>query len=354
MREIERIAVGKIDRVRGMHSFETAMHASTAALGVRPGEPMLAFYASPTPVYAPETFGRDCGEFGLTLAGSPESVGEIVLLKTIAAIMTEWGSRVARVRVNALGDKESQQRFARELSIYLRKHAASLDDTCREHSARNPVDAYRCANAACREILADGPRAVNFLSEKSRVHLREVLEHLEKLSLPYELDDLLVSSMPEPRLMFAIDLAEEDATILSAHGGRYDEYVRRLTGKKEGFAVGASVFFRKKGAARAHFVYPASTRAPKVFFVQLGTRAKLQGLAVLDVLRAARIPVSQSFDATHLSPQLQSAKQLGVSHLLIMGHREALDGTVIIRSTDNSSQIIVELAHLHRFLKALR
>lgn len=354
MREVERLAAGKIDRIRGTHSFDTVLQVSSAAVSAHPQEPLLAFYATPTPTHEPYAHNRDHGEFGLAIVGSSDSVGEIVLLKTLAAIISEWGVGVARVRVNALGDKESQQRFARELSLYLRKHAEHLDEHCRQHAARNPTEAYHCENATCREIFTGGPRPVNFLSEKSRVHFREILEHLEKLGLPYELDDLLVGRVPEPRLMFAIDFAGEDATVLAARGGRYDEYLRRLTNKKDGYAVGANIYFRKKGAARAHFTYKSPTRAPKVFFVQLGRRAKLQGLSVLDVLREARIPVSQSFDASHLSPQLTQARSLGVSHLLIMGHREALDGTVIIRSTNDSSQTIVQLTQLPRFLKALR
>jgi histidyl-tRNA synthetase len=72
------------------------------------------------------------------------------------------------------------------------------------------------------------------------------------------------------------------------------------------------------------------------------------------VLRRAHIPVLQSFDSTKLSPQLTAARQAGVSHLLIMGAREALDGTVLVRTMDDSSQTTVELRELPRYLKTLR
>ncbi|MBX4192100.1 hypothetical protein KW798_01290 [Candidatus Parcubacteria bacterium] len=353
MREVERLAQGKIDRIRGSHSLETVLQVSAAAMGLHSPEPMLTFYATPSPTFLPQPM-RESGEFGLSIMGTSESVGEVVLLKAVAAILNEWGSPIARVRLNALGDKDSRQRFERELSLYMRKHGPHFDDFCREQQASNIFGVYGCQNEQCRTILSEGPRAMNFLSEKSRSHLREVLEHVEKLGLPYSLDDLLTSQVPEPRLVFAFDLAEEDATVVGAVGGRFDDYVRKLTGRKEGYAVTASIYFRKKGAARSHFVYDAKARNPKIYFVQLGLRAKLQGLAVLDVLRQARIPVSQSFDSAHLSPQLLHAKELGVSHLLIMGHREALDGTVIIRSTINSSQEIVAVGQLPRYLKALR
>lgn len=198
---------------------------------------------------------------------------------------------------------------------------------------------------------------MNFLSERSRAHFREVLEHIERLGLPYELDDLLVGDEREQCTVFALDLAEVDATIVGGVGGRFDDYIRKQSGKKESAAVHASIFFQKAGADRKDFTcaLPAGRQGvPKVYFVQLGNRAKLQGLAVVDMLRAASVPVSQSFDAKSLAPQLASAKELGVSTLLIMGQREALDGTLIIRSTQNSSQQIIAVTALPRFLKHLK
>ena len=91
-------------------------------------EPTLAFYVGSSPAHVPPgQSAKEVAEFGLSVVGSTESVGEVVLLKTLTTIIGEWGGTVARVRVNALGDKDSKMRFARELSVYLRKHAPELD-----------------------------------------------------------------------------------------------------------------------------------------------------------------------------------------------------------------------------------
>ncbi len=357
-RDIERIARNRLEKRRGANSFETVAAVCATCAILQPTEPVLAFYATPSPSYLPKQFlPRETGEFGLQVVGSSGSVGEIITLKTVAAIITEWGGTVKRVRVNALGDKDSQQRFSRELSLYARKHLSDLSDVCRAEAVRNPLSLYACTNGACRAILENGPRPMNFLSEKSRAHFRSVLEYLENLGLPYELDDLLGGDERDPHISFAVDMEEEDGTIIGAVGGRYDDFFRKSTGRKEVAGVGASIYFLKKGAGRANFSSsPKRSRnnVPKVYFIQLGTRAKLQGLMVVDMLRQARIHVSQSFDASHLSPQLNAAKELGVSHMLIMGQREALDGTIIVRSAINSSQTIVSVSELPRFLKTLQ
>ncbi len=375
MRELER-AAPPAERSRGTYTFATAARlcssivvsraliASRARLATIPPtkvppievqEPVLAYYASPTSSYTPHGFSmRETGEFGLSIVGSSESMGEVLLIKVIAAILEEWGAPISGIRINALGDRDSQQRFARELLLYFRKHAGALEAAGELKFSDNPIEAYRRSSVMCRDIIVDAPRSVNFLSEKSRAHFRNILEQLELLNLPYQLDYSLVSDEREQGVLFAIDLAGSDMIVCASAGGRYDDFMRRMTGRKESTAVHASIFFRRKGIDRSSCKTLPKTPPPKVYFVQLGARAKLQGLAVVDMLRAAHIPALQSFDSNHLGNQLAAARQSGVSHVLIMGQREVLDGTIIIRSADERAQATVTLSQLPRYLRTLR
>ncbi len=360
LKEIER-RVPNLER--RAHSFATAANTCVQCVTLNPGEPALAFWASPSPMHLSRSYtttpssslgSRDIGEFGLNIVGVPESIAEIVLLKTVATIMSEWGASIARVRLNALGDKDSKARFEREVSVYMRKHAHALHEECRDTIGRDPMAPYRCVDDLCKTVVESGPRAMNFLSEKSRLHFKEVLELAEGLALPYEFDDLLMGDEREPRMLFTFDLAEEDPTVLGSAGGRFDDHFRTYTPRKEVAGVSASIYFRKKGLSADTFKSLPSAQAPAVYFVQLGLRAKIAGLNVVDLLRRAHIPVMQSFDSTKLSPQLSAAKAAGVSHLLIMGQREALDGTVLVRAMNDSRQTIVGLSELPRYLKTLK
>ncbi len=364
MREVERQARThkghELERVR-THNFASVSAVCTTCTTLLTPQPALAWWAGPAPLHLPLDLaalpaGRQGGfaEFGLHIAGTQESVGEVVLLKTMATIITEWGTPLQRVRLNALGDKDSKLRYSRELQFYFRKHAGSLCETCRTRTAQDPLAPFSCANEQCHAVAAGAPRAMNFLSEKSRAHFRDVLEHVEGLAIPYELDDLLVADERESQLLFAFDLEGPDATLQGAVGGRFDDYVRKQSNRKDTSGLSASIFFRKKGLGPTNFTSPPRARPPRVFFVQLGLRAKLKGLSVLDDLRHAQVPVMQSFDAAKLTPQLDAARAAGVSHLIIMGQREALDGTIIIRELGNSSQTILQVGQLPRFLKTLR
>jgi histidyl-tRNA synthetase len=340
---------------RSVQSFTGVLESCTARLGTKPGNPVLAYWATPSPTHLPTGLSpREVGEFGLQIIGSDESISDVLLVKTVHAILAEWGGKVARIRINALGDRESRARFERELGWHLRKRTGQLCTDCQTRVAGNLLLAiYQCVGDSCRASLLEGPRAVNFLSERSRTHFRAVLEHLEALSLPYELDDLLMSNEVEARITFTVDLEDSGGILLAARGGRYDDHIRTLTSRKDATGTSASILFSRRGTDRTAFTIPVRGVLPQLYFIQLGSRAKLRGLLVLDALRQAHVPVGQLFNAKGLGPQMQSARELNVPYLIIMGEREALDGTVIVRKVSNNAQTTVALPGLPRYLKAL-
>lgn len=360
LREVEQTLALEKKSKSGSYTFESATALSLqAAAAQKSAEPVLAYWSSASSAHLPKAIEQQkpeggVGEFSLQIAGVESAVAEVVVLKAIATIVEEWGAPLLRVRLNALGDKDSRARFEREAAAYVRKHQAHVGAECQEHSQKDPLVVYTCQSELCRSIAESGPRAMSFLSEKSRAHFKEVLEHLEKLTLPYEFDDLLLGDSREQRIVFAFDLKAGDATVLGAHGGRFDDYFRKLSPRREIGGASASIYFRKKGLSASHFAQTKRGATPGVYFIQLGVRAKLEGLQVSDVLRRARVPVLQSFDSSRLSHQLTQAKDAGVSHLIIMGEREALDRTVLVRSLSDNSQDIVPLLELPRFLKSLK
>lgn len=321
---------------------------------VRPQDAMLCFHANPSPTEVPQgQNAKELAEFGISIVGSSGSIGEIVALKTLFSILADSGARVRGVRIGSGGDRDSQARFARELGAYLKKRQADLGECCREPASQDPLSLLHCGSEGCAKLLEEGPRAMSYLSERSRSHFREVLEYLERAGMNYELDERLVYDLRLPRVLFSVDIDGEDSLIVGARGGRYDDHLHKITGKKDVSVVRASIFFKKKGLDRAAFTYAESPRRAKIYFVKLGLEASLKSLTVLDSLRKARIPVYQSFSADKLGPQLSEAERLKVPYLIIMGQREAMQDAVIVRRVETRSQQMVRVIDLPTYLKAV-
>lgn len=341
----------RLRRVGSARSFEDVANVCVTCMAENASGPTLCFSVDSSPEHAPEGFAREVAEFGLSLVGSPSSLGDIVVLKTVATILRETGVRIENIRVGSLGDRESQARYVKELGLFVRKRAEHIPDQARAALFNDPLSLFsQSEDEVLRKIADEAPRALSFLSERSRSHLKEVLESLESLDVPYMLDERMPQDPRLPRLVFAVDIDGDNPLVVSVRGGRFDDYLRKVTGRKEGSGVRASIFFRKRGLDPRGAIVER-TRSPKIYFVQLGTEAKLRALGVLEILRRARIPVYQSFETDRLGPQLAEAESLKVPYLIIMGHKEALEGAVIVRTVANRSQQVVPFPELPRFLK---
>ena len=92
-------------------------------------------------------------------------------------------------------------------------------------------------------------------------------------------------------------------------------------------------------------------RDSKVFFCQLGEGARRKGLALFEDFRKAGLPVAEAFGKGALKAQLELADKLEVKIALILGQKEVLDGTIIIRDMDSGAQEIVDVTKVIELVK---
>jgi len=91
-----------------------------------------------------------------------------------------------------------------------------------------------------------------------------------------------------------------------------------------------------------------------VYLIQFGFEAKLKSLEVLEILRKNYIAVKQDIGTDKLSDQMTRIAQSNILYTLIIGQKEALENSVIVRNNDNMSQISIPISLLNRHLKRLK
>ncbi len=292
---------------------------------------------------------------GLEILGSGKSIAEATIIQTVLEMLREENFRDLYVDINSLGDKDSSVRFLRELGNYYRKHADELTAHCRDLMRRNPAAVLECEEEKCRALQSDAPKSVAFLSEQARAHFKEVLEYLETLDIPYRINHTLVGNrnLMNHTVFQVKNLETEDSnTPPLALGYRYNSLAKRIGQKRDLPAVGALVCFKKTVRERA--VPPHKIKKPKMFFAQIGFEAKLKSLKIIEMLRQARIPLYQSLSKDKMASQLQVAENLRIPYIMIMGQKEAMENTVIIRNMQDRSQDTVRLAALAEYLKKIK
>lgn len=316
-------------------------------------EPTLIYYAAAPGKRAAGTATKQRSvKFGLAVLGCPKSIGEALIIKTSLAILEELGVQNSTVYVNSVGDRDSAARFGRELTNYLKRHIEELTPAMQQALKRDPFEALEALMESSIPLRDSLPRPLHFLSEVSRRHLREVLEFLELDGISYSIEDQLVGHRDcYTQTLFEIrhphGEAGEHRTLV--RGGRCDELARKNF--RSNVPVVGAVFEHEPGKKMEAPPQKAKVRAPKFFLVQLGFSAKLLSLSVLESLRKAHIPVHQTINNDSLSEQLEAAKFTKTPYLLIMGQREVLDKTVIVRNAHSQAQEIVPLQILTDYLK---
>jgi len=83
-------------------------------------------------------------------------------------------------------------------------------------------------------------------------------------------------------------------------------------------------------------------------------QAKLHSLGVTELLRKSKIPVAQSLSKDSLSVQLGTAERLKIPYTIILGQKEVLEKSVIVRNMETRSQETVLLTKLADYVKKLK
>lgn len=292
----------------------------------------------------------------LHAVGVPSAVAEALLITVASAIAEDIGLAKRIVYVNSIGTPDSSARFAREVGNYLRKHTDALGEQLTARVPHDPLGVLAQLAARGNPVVDRAPQSMEFLNEEERAHLWSLLEYLETAQVEYELNPYVLGSRDcWMHTLFEVGgVDHETGTISSfARGGRYDALAQNACGSGA-CAAGLSLSYELKGAGADRPVARAKNARASIYFAYLGPEARRGSLPVLEQLRQARIPVYQSLAVEQLGDQMREASRLGVPYLVIMGYKEVMDGTVLVRDTRTNAQTPVSINELIGYLKRRR
>lgn len=297
--------------------------------------------------------------YSLHFIGSPSGIAEAALIRAALSILSEEGYKNLRLDLNCIGDKESMAIYERELHNYVKKFGGGLSEPIKESLKEDVFNLFRNNHEEMMQFRAAAPSSISFLSASSRNHFKEVLEFVEALGIEFTLaPELIGEKNHSSHTVFCIkstgldrELTKDGLEVL-ATGYRYSRLGKKMGLRKEVPMAGCSIFLNKH-EPKAEKVYKELPRA-KFYLVQLGSEAKKRSLTLLESLRSNRIPVHHFIGKDKLTAQLTSAEQLRVSHLIIIGHKEALDNTATIRNMSTRAQDTIPMCDLPVYLKSIR
>ena len=293
---------------------------------------------------------REFFQFDIDVIGSDQAAVDVEIMFILNKMLARLGLKDFRFHVNSIGCSECRPTYVETLSSYYqgKKNALSEDD--KKRLKNNPLRILDSKDEGAKKLAEDAPHFVDYLCEECTKHFTSVLEYLDEGGVPYELNPKIVRGLDYyNRTVFEVVYGapdEANAEMVIASGGRYDGLMK-LLGGHDMPAVGGSIgmdrvvaildSLTEVGGADSFY----KTRKVDVFFAQLGDLAKKRTLPLLDKLVDAGLSAAFALNRDSLKSQLRLADKYGARLALILGQKEALDGTILIRDMISGAQELI-------------
>ncbi|MBI4101424.1 MAG: histidine--tRNA ligase [Candidatus Nealsonbacteria bacterium] len=310
-------------------------------------QPVKLWYFGPFFRYEHPQAGRfrQFWQFGLEIFGESNSVIDAQTIQIFYNILKEFKLKNLTVEINSIGDSACRPYYKKLLASYFKSRASALCADCRRRLKENPLRILDCKDEKCQRIVTGSPQIIDHLCEPCHRHFKETLEYLDETGLPYHLNPYLVRGLDYyTKTVFEI-YAEDDGGRQNAlvGGGRYDSLVRMLGGRDTPAVGGAAGIERLVQMMKSEAIRFPREAAPQIFISQLGNLARRKSLKLIEEFRQKNIYVAESLGRDSLKAQLRQADKLGVRYSLILGQKEVLEETALVRDMASGQQETIKL-----------
>lgn len=295
---------------------------------------------------------RQFWQFGFEVFGGQQAILEAQLILLARAIYQSVGLETT-LQINSIGDKTTRTQYGKALQAFMKSKKSELSDEQKVTLQKNPLRLLDSKDPKIQELLTDAPQIIDSLDAESQKHFQDVLGYLDELDIPFVLNPKLVRGLDYyNRTVFEFWSADDEAGQVSlGGGGRYDTLVESLGGRPTpalGFAGGIEriILQLKEKQLPARPLDP-----PEVFVAQLGDPARRKMLKLFEQLRGQGIRMAEAMTKDGIKQQLEVANKLGAHYTLIVGQKEMMDDTVLIRDMENGIQEVVPFAKVESEVK---
>ncbi len=285
---------------------------------------------------------RQFWQYGFEVFGADQPIIEAQLILLTRGLFTALGIETT-LQINSIGNATTRQHFTKALQAFMKNKKSELSDDQRLLLQKNPLRLLDSKDEKIRSLLEGAPQMLDYLDDESKQHFEAVVEYLDELDIPFVLNPRLVRGLDYyNRTVFEFWAAGDDTGATSlAGGGRYDRLVEQLGGRPTPAIGLAGGIERLILTLKEKQIAPPPPEPPELYLAQLGEPARKKMLRLFDQLRSHGLRVAESMTKDGLKQQLENANKVGAHYTLIIGQKELMDDTVLIRDMENGMQEVV-------------
>jgi histidyl-tRNA synthetase len=270
---------------------------------------------------------------------------EAILLAT--SVLKDLGVLDKTVlEINSLGDTQTKADYEAALAKYFEKFKDQLSNDSKVRLEKNPLRILDSKDAQDIELLNDAPSIRDFYSEEARVRFDSILNLLTKLGVKHRVNQRLVRGLDYyTSTVFEFITNHEGSQNTALAGGRYDNLVEKMSGKKVpaiGFAAGIE---------RLMLIAKLEVQKLRpVIVTYISDEQKNTAFEIAQKLRNGGFVTDFIFDG-NFKKQMKKASQNNSRFVLIIGEDEMKNGEATVKDFDNSKEQKVKQELLIHYLE---
>ena len=314
--------------------------------------PLKFYYCGPVFRYERPQLGRfrQFNQFGVESVGHGSPYVDVETIALAYTILTSLGLENVTIKINTLGDEASRNAYREALKEFFKDKVEHMCSDCQVRYEINPLRILDCKVPEDQEIVKGAPKMSDYISEASQKRFAQILNALEEMSIPYEVDDTLVRGLDYySETVFEFHYVSNKGNNYGAigAGGHYDKLVHELGGPE---APGVGFSF---GVERIVSVLSDDDLLPKetgmhldAYVMPIGEASFEYALNVADTIRLLGYRVDMCFDNVKLGNMFKRAEKKDAKLAIIIGEDEIKNNKVIIKNMKTQEQITVDYEEL--------
>lgn len=286
-------------------------------------------------------------QFGVEVIGAKSPLLDVETIALGWSFVSALGLQDMKVLINTLGDDASRDAYRQALKKHFESDIDTMCEDCKRRYEQNPLRILDCKVDKEKDVMKSAPKMEDYLTEESKLYFQEVLEGLDALGIPYEVDDRLVRGLDyyTHTVFEVVSINQEmgaQSTVFA--GGRYDGLVEYFGGPANMSGIGwAMGLERLLIACEAEGIVLDEEESLDAYVLCLSDRVKKEALQIVTELRANGYRSDTDYLGRSFKAQFKTVERKHARVAVIVGEKDIEQGVVTLKDTSNQTQKVVSL-----------
>lgn len=313
--------------------------------------PLKLFYLGPVFRYERPQLGRyrQFNQFGVESIGNDSPYNDVDVIVLAYTILQSLGLENVTIKINSLGDEETRKSYRDALKNYFAPHIKDMCADCQNRFELNPLRILDCKVEEDHKYIDGAPKVSDFLSEASKERFNKVLDALNELDIPYEIDSELVRGLDyysETVFEFHYQSAKGNDYGAIGGGGHYGKLMKELDGPDMpgiGFSFGIE---RLVSVLVDDELMIDTTHELDFYVMPLSEEVMTYATKVASVLRINGYSADICFDRVKMGNMFKRATNKNAKFAVILGEDEQKNKQVIVKDLSKQEQVTINYDEL--------